>query len=171
MSEEREAQQQVPALKPLNTITRVMLVVAGTLSLGLGIVGVFLPVLPTTPFMLLAALCYVRSSQRLYNRLMQSRFANVHVHNVLSGKGIPLSVKIVSLTISAMMIGYVSIFVTDSFLVRMLLGLLYLVQLGFMLRMKTLERDGSSPENGITILRVIEALRAWGEKFRTVTKK
>ena len=145
MSEEREAQQQVPALKPLNTITRVMLVVAGTLSLGLGIVGVFLPVLPTTPFMLLAALCYVRSSQRLYNRLMQSRFASKHVHNVLAGEGIPLSVKIISLSVSAGMIGYVSVFVTDSFLVRMLLGLLYLVQLGFMLMMKTLKREKSLP--------------------------
>jgi uncharacterized membrane protein YbaN (DUF454 family) len=115
------------------------LILIGTLSLALGIVGAFLPVLPTTPFVLLAAICYVRSSQRLYKRLMQSKFAGRHVHNVLAGHGIPLSVKILSLIISATMIGYVSIFVTESFLVRMLLGLLYLVQLGFMVKIKTLK--------------------------------
>lgn len=119
--------------------TKILLVTAGTISLGVGIVGAFLPVLPTTPFVLLAAICYVRSSQRLYERLMQSRFASKHVHNVLAGKGIPLSVKVISLSISAVMIGYVSIFVTEHFVVRMLLGLLYLVQLGFMLKMKTLK--------------------------------
>jgi uncharacterized membrane protein YbaN (DUF454 family) len=76
---------------------------------------------------------------------MQSRFASKYVHSVLSGKGIPLSVKIISLAISAVMIGYVSVFVTESFVVRTLLGLLYLAQLGFMLMMKTLKREKSLP--------------------------
>lgn len=129
--------------KPLGRLAKILLIVAGTLSLALGIVGAFLPVLPTTPFVLLAALCYVRSSQRLYNRLMKSSFAGKHVHNVLTGKGIPLSVKVLSLSISAAMIGYVSIVVTESFLLRMLLGMLYLIQLIFMLKMKTLKRETS----------------------------
>ncbi|HXG01623.1 MAG TPA: YbaN family protein [Bacteroidota bacterium] len=116
-----------------------MLLTAGTVSLAVGIVGAFVPVLPTTPFILLAAVCYLRSSEKLYERLMRSRFANKHVHSVLAGHGIPLSVKIVSLTISAVMIGYVSVFVTESFVARMLLGLLYLIQLGFMLKVKTLK--------------------------------
>ncbi len=139
MSVGQREQNQTPAFKPLSALTRAALIVAGTLSLALGIVGAFLPVLPTTPFVLLAAFCYVRSSQRLYNRLMSSRFASKHVHNVLAGNGIPLSVKILSLAISAVMIGYVSLYLTESAMVRMLLGLLYLVQLGFMLKMKTLK--------------------------------
>ncbi len=137
-----------PGFKPLNTVTRVLLIVGGTLSLAIGIVGAFLPVLPTTPFVLLAAVCYVRSSQRLYERLLRSRFAGKHVHNVLAGNGIPFSVKVVSLLISAVMIGYVSVFVTESFLLRMLLGLLYLVQFVFMVKMKTLRHNESrSKEN------------------------
>lgn len=124
--------------KPLNVLTRGVLIVAGTISLAVGIVGAFVPVLPTTPFILLAAFCYLRSSQKLYARLMRSRFANKHVHGVLAGHGIALSIKIISLTISAVMIGYVSVFVAESFVVRMLLGLLYLVQVGFMLKIKTL---------------------------------
>jgi uncharacterized membrane protein YbaN (DUF454 family) len=125
--------------KPLNALTRGLLIAAGTLSLAIGVVGAFVPVLPTTPFVLLAAFCYVRSSQKLYERLMRSRFASKHVHAVLAGHGIALSVKIVSLALSAVMIGYVSVFGTESFIVRMLLGLLYLVQLGFMLKIKTLK--------------------------------
>ena len=143
MNDEQVELHQPLAFKPLNTITRVVLIVVGTLSLGLGIVGAFLPVLPTTPFVLLAAICYVRSSQRLHNRLMKSRFASRHVHNVLAGNGIPLSVKVLSLSISAVMIGYVSIVLTESFLLRMLLGILYLIQLIFMLKMKTLKRETS----------------------------
>lgn len=142
----RSQQQNTAGFTPLPLFTKILLVAAGTISLGVGIVGAFLPVLPTTPFVLLAALCYVRSSQRLYERLMQSRFASKHVHNVLAGKGIPLSVKIISLSISAVMIGYVSIFVTEHFVVRMLLGLLYLVQLGFMLKMKTLKHHHDEGE-------------------------
>ncbi|MBI5471347.1 MAG: YbaN family protein [Ignavibacteriae bacterium] len=130
-----------PGTKPLNRTTRILLIIGGTLSLAIGIVGAFLPVLPTTPFVLLASLCYVRSSQRLYERLMRSRFAGDHVLSILDGKGIPLSTKILSLSISAVMIGYVSMFVTENFLVRMLLGVLYLVQLIFMLSMKTLRRE------------------------------
>jgi uncharacterized membrane protein YbaN (DUF454 family) len=52
---------------------RVALVVAGTGFVGLGILGAFLPVLPTTPFMLLAAACYARASTRFYNGLLNNR--------------------------------------------------------------------------------------------------
>lgn len=112
--------------------------VLGTLSLAVGIVGAFLPVLPTTPFVLLALFCYVRSSERMYAWVINSRFAGKHVHNVLNGHGIPLSVKIFAVSVSFVMIGYVSIFVTESNLVRALLGALFAVQIFFMVKIKTL---------------------------------
>jgi uncharacterized membrane protein YbaN (DUF454 family) len=52
---------------------RVALVLAGTGFVGLGILGAFLPILPTTPFMLLAAACYARASTRFYNGLLNNR--------------------------------------------------------------------------------------------------
>jgi hypothetical protein len=49
--------------------------------LGLGVLGVFLPLLPTTPFLLLAAACFVRSSDRLYSSLMNHRLLGPYIRN------------------------------------------------------------------------------------------
>jgi len=57
-----------------NSLIRRVLIVAGTFFVGLGIVGIFIPILPTTPFLLLAAACYARSSERFYNWLLNHRW-------------------------------------------------------------------------------------------------
>jgi uncharacterized membrane protein YbaN (DUF454 family) len=75
-------------------LKRQLLLAAGTLSLAVGLVGIAVPVLPTTPFLLLAAGCYLRSSQRFYNWLMNSRFLGNYIRNYIEGKGIPLKVKL-----------------------------------------------------------------------------
>lgn len=145
MNDDRHSRSEsLPA--PLRPFPRALLLAAGTLALALGIVGAFVPVLPTTPFVLLAAFCYIRSSARMYRWLMKSRLAGDHVHNVLSGKGVPLGVKVFSLAVSALMIGYVSIVVTENFWVRMLLGVLYLVQFVFMVRIPTLKATPQRPD-------------------------
>jgi uncharacterized membrane protein YbaN (DUF454 family) len=75
-------------------IKRQLLLAAGTLSLAIGIVGIVVPLLPTTPFLLLAAGCYLRSSQRFYNWLMGNRFFGNYIRNYIEGRGIPVKVKL-----------------------------------------------------------------------------
>lgn len=65
----------------MKEFVRILLIVCGTLSLALGILGIFLPVLPTTPFLLLAAACYARSSKRFYHWLMNTPWCGEYIHN------------------------------------------------------------------------------------------
>lgn len=67
---------------------------AGTICLVLGIIGIVLPILPTTPFLLLAAACYAKSSKRVYNWLLNNRILGSFIRNYLEGKGIPIKVKL-----------------------------------------------------------------------------
>ena len=77
---------------------RYLLAIIGSVSLALGIMGIFLPVLPTTPFLLLSAALYMRSSQRLYEWLMSHKHLGPYIKNFREHKALPLRVKIVSVT-------------------------------------------------------------------------
>lgn len=77
---------------------RYLLAIIGSVSLALGIMGIFLPVLPTTPFLLLSAALYMRSSQRLYDWLMSHKHLGPYIKNFREHKALPLRVKIVSVT-------------------------------------------------------------------------
>ena len=61
---------------------------------GLGIIGAFVPILPTTPFLLLAAACYMRSSERFYRWLVNNRIFGAYVRNYIEGRGIPAGTKV-----------------------------------------------------------------------------
>lgn len=78
----------------LDHIKHSLLVVAGVLSLALGIVGIFLPLLPTVPFVLLSAYCFGRSSKRLHDRLLATRYFGPIIQDFESGRGIPRRIKI-----------------------------------------------------------------------------
>jgi uncharacterized membrane protein YbaN (DUF454 family) len=103
-------------------ITRPLLIVAGTTSTAIGIVGIFVPILPTTPFLLLAAACYMRSSERFYRWLTQNRFFGVYIRNYIEGRGIPVRVKVITLTLLWLGIGLSATFATENLIVRIVLG-------------------------------------------------
>ena len=71
----------------------------GSVSLALGVLGIFLPVLPTTPFLLLAAALFFRSSPRAYACLLNHKYLGVYIRNFREYKSIPLHVKIISLSL------------------------------------------------------------------------
>lgn len=95
----------------LTSNMKYILAFLGSVALALGIAGIFLPVLPTTPFLLLAAALYVRSSQRLYEWLMSHKHLGPYIKNFRENKAIPLRVKIVSVTLVWVTLLYCAIFV------------------------------------------------------------
>lgn len=88
-----------------------LLIVLGSLSLALGILGIFLPVLPTTPFLLLSAALYMRSSQRLYEWLMSHKHLGPYIKNFREHKALPLRVKVVSVSMVWATLLYCAFFV------------------------------------------------------------
>ncbi|MNQ16014.1 Inner membrane protein YbaN [compost metagenome] len=85
-------QQRHPAL-------RMVLLIIGWLSVVLGVIGIFVPVLPTTPFLLLAAACFVRSSRRFYLWLVEHPRLGPWIRDYLEGQGIPLKGKVYALVL------------------------------------------------------------------------
>ena len=103
-------------------LKRRLFVIAGTIALVLGVVGIILPVLPTTPFLLLAAICYMRGSQRLYNALLRNRFVGNYVRNYLEGRGMSLANKIWTLSLLWIAILCAAFLVTESLVIRIILA-------------------------------------------------
>jgi len=90
----------IPVKKKMKQkLVRVVLIVAGTFSIALGILGIFVPVLPTTPFLLLAAACYARSSQRFYDWLLNNKYFGNYIRNYRERKAIPLKGKVLALAL------------------------------------------------------------------------
>ncbi len=71
----------------------------GWIALALGVIGIALPLLPTTPFLLLAAACFMRGSDRMYRWLTQNRVFGRYLRDYQEQRGVTLRVKVVALTV------------------------------------------------------------------------
>jgi len=97
--------QVPPVQEQRNPIIRYVLLAIGWLSVALGVIGIFLPVLPTTPFLLLAAACFMRSSKRFYLWLVNHRRLGPWIVDYLEGQGIPLKGKVYAISLMWLSIG------------------------------------------------------------------
>jgi len=103
------------------TAKRRLLIGAGTLCTGLGIIGIFIPILPTTPFLLLAAACYMRSSERFYQWLINNRIFGAYVRNYIEGRGMPVRIKIFTILLLWLTIGLSITFGVQNIVIRIVL--------------------------------------------------
>jgi len=96
-------------------------VVAGTISLGLGALGVFLPVLPTTPFLLLSAAFYYKGSERMHRWLLNNKLFGNYIKNYKGGRGIALKAKAITLCLLWTTICYSAFFIVSMIALQIVL--------------------------------------------------
>ena len=110
--------------KVQNRFIKFLLISAGTISIFLGFIGIFLPILPTTPFLLLAAALYSKSSDKFYNWLIHNRLFGSFIRNYREGKGITLQAKFISLTSLWLVLGSTIIYAIENIYLKILLLLI-----------------------------------------------
>ncbi len=128
------------------TFTRRIWIILGSLFLGIGILGVFLPLLPTTPFLVLSAACYARGSERFYNWLLNNRWFGNYIRNYLEGKGIPWKSKVATIALLWVTIGCSAAFAVQSLAVRIVLIVIAIGVTTHILFIRTLRQQEESPQ-------------------------
>ena len=98
------------------TKMKIILTIFGLLSLTLGVIGIFVPILPTTPLLLLAAWCFFRSSKTLYEKLINSKHLGSYIKNFRENKIIPLKTKVYIITLLWASLIYCIFFVASGML-------------------------------------------------------
>lgn len=131
MSEKRRA---------TSNLSRVAWTVAGTLVVGLGILGIFLPILPTIPFLLLAAICYARGSEGFYNWLLNNKLFGRYIRDYREGKGIPFKVKVLTICLVWIAIGCSAAFAVHALAVRLILIIIAIGVTAYILSIRTLRQ-------------------------------
>ena len=119
-------------------------IVGGTVCVGLGILGLFLPVLPTTPFLLLAAFCYGRGSKRFYHWLVDRSWVGGYIRSYREGRGIPIKQKILTIVLLWLTIGVTIGFAAIIWELKIVLGIVAVGVTIHLVKIKTRCSESSS---------------------------
>lgn len=125
---------------------RWLLMTIGIISVGLGTAGVFLPLLPTTPFLLLAAACFVRSSDRLYQWLIHNRWFGSYIRNYREHRALPLRAKVIALILLWTTMSYSVFALAVNKVLQVSLLLIAAVVTVYLLSLKTLAKEKPKTE-------------------------
>ncbi|MDP8268493.1 MAG: YbaN family protein [Candidatus Tenebribacter davisii] len=105
----------------MNIETRkLLLIIAGLLAVTLGTIGVFIPLLPTTPFLLIASYCFVRSSKKMHNWLMNHRLFGKYLQHYIKYRAVTKLTKIISILVLWITI-IISFIIIDNIYARIVL--------------------------------------------------
>ncbi len=102
-------------------ILKLLLILIGSISLFLGVLGVIVPGLPTTPFILLSATLYLKSSKRLYSWLKAHKYFGKIIYQFGNGKNFTLKSKLISILFMWIMISCSSIFFIKINIIKLIL--------------------------------------------------
>lgn len=118
---------------------KILYIIIGGLALSLGIIGIVLPVLPTTPFFLLAACCFAKGSNRLHDRFVKSKLYQKHLESFVKERAMLLRTKVVILGFASSMLLLAMVFMEAWYLRIFLLCLMIFKYYYFIVRIKTIK--------------------------------
>ncbi|WP_166830926.1 YbaN family protein [Thalassoroseus pseudoceratinae] len=120
---------------------RIVLTSIGLVSLALGFLGIILPLLPTTPFLLLSASCFCRSSPRLYKWLMNHPWFGLYIRSYREVRAIPFRAKVIAVSLLVVTIGYLVLFTSIYWLIKVAACTVALIVTIHILRLKSLTSE------------------------------
>jgi uncharacterized membrane protein YbaN (DUF454 family) len=131
-------------------LARVLLNILGTIFLFVAILGIILPLLPATPFLLLSSACYVRGSKTLHNWLMNQKYLGAYITNIKDNRGMPVKAKLITVFVLWASLLF-SIYRADSVLLDSTLLIVGIGVTAIILKLKTLDQKSCSDENDVIV--------------------
>lgn len=132
-------------MKNKNSVKRIVWLVIGCVSFGLGTLGTFLPILPTVPLYLLAAVGFANWSTKLHNWFMSTKLYKRHLEGYVKAGGLTLRAKMLLMVWVTLQIGIVACFFANNFIVQLILGVIWF---GFMISMLFIVKTVKLSEKG-----------------------
>lgn len=130
----------------MSSSLRVLHIIAGSLCVGLALIGTVVPILPTTPFLLLAAYFYARSSQRFYTWLTTNRWFGEYIRSYREGRGLPLRHKVITIALVWLSIGSAALLAVSFWWMR---ALLLIIALGVTLHLVKIKTSTEAPPRAL----------------------
>jgi len=124
-----------------NPIARTLWIILGSALVAIGAIGAVVPGLPTTVFLILAAACYIRSSQNLYDWLISNKTFGPYLKDYREGKGMPRNAKILAVSMIVLFAGYAALFAIENLWVRVMVAVTGLIGIFYVLFKVPLTED------------------------------
>ncbi len=124
-----------------NPIARTLWIILGSALVAIGAIGAVVPGLPTTIFLILAAACYIRSSQTLYDWLISNKTFGPYLKDYREGKGMPRNAKILAVSMIVLFAGYAALFAIENLWVRVMVAVTGLIGIFYVLFKVPLTED------------------------------
>ena len=120
------------------SLKKIGLIALGTISLAIGIIGIFLPLIPTTPLLLLTSYCYISSSEKLSEKFMNTKIYDKYVRNFHEKGGMTLKGKLM-LTIPVSLLLLFMFITIKSPIMRVVIVVMLVTKVVFFTKMKTIK--------------------------------
>lgn len=128
----------------MSYIKRALLISAGFLFVALGVIGIFLPVMPCIPFLIIASVCFSKSSKRFHNMLLNNKLVGSHIKRYYENNGIKLKTKVLFIIFQWAAVLGTSIFLVHNLFGRILMGIITMGATIYILSLNTAPRQRST---------------------------